>query len=384
LIHFICAFIRLISPPAKYLPPNQGETLQNRWKSSFSERAVDWVAAALRLLPPEAAHDLAIAFLKGGLATPFKTPELSMASALPTRVAGIGSLPHPIALAAGFDKQALAVSGLAQLGFSAVELGTVTPLAQSGNPKPRLFRVKDAHAVINRFGFNSQGMGAFADNLKAFDRRDLPQVKIGVNVGKNKQTPDESAAKDFLIQLRQFAPVADYLVVNLSSPNTPGLRGLAQPAFVAELSQNLDPQITGKVWIKFDPDSPKRDFQAVVESVEKNGFAGVVLTNTHRVEWPEAGGLSGAPLAVASTQRLEWAYEVLQGRLPMIASGGVMSGIDVFQKLARGASLVQVYTAMIYRGPWVVLKLLRELDAEMRLRGFKSVQEVIGSHYIGG
>jgi dihydroorotate dehydrogenase len=363
---------------------SDGDDVAQNSEVSLSERTLGFASSLLRCLPPELSHDLAILFLSQALTKHFKTPEFETHTSFASSIEGIGKLAHPIGLAAGFDKQAQVIAGLSQLGFSALELGTVTPLAQPGNPKPRVFRIKDAHALVNRFGFNSCGMGAFADNLKKFDRRLAPQMKIGVNVGKNKQTTDEAAAKDFLVQLRQFAPLADYLVVNLSSPNTPGLRGLAQPAFVSELRQNLDSNIAAKTWIKLDPDSAKKDFQAVVESVEKQGFAGVVLTNTHRVEWPEAGGLSGAPLAVASTQRLEWAYEVLQGRLPMIASGGVMSGIDVFQKLARGASLVQVYTAMIYRGPWIVLKLLRELDAEMRLRGMKTVQDVIGSHYLGG
>ena len=180
--------------------------------------------------------------------------------------------------------------------------------------------------------------------------------------------------------MQLLLPLARYCVCNLSSPNTPGLRSLANPDFIEQLSQAAASD-KHRIWIKLDPDMDRVTFQRLVESVTQCGFRGLILSNTHKVNWPESGGLSGSPLAVAAAKRLEWAYEVHRGAIPMIGVGGINSGYDAFERLARGASAIQIYTALVYRGPWAVALILLELMAEMRARGFNSVSDVIGSHY---
>jgi dihydroorotate dehydrogenase len=342
----------------------------------------DIAAALARLLPAETAHHFGIWSLGCGLDRWLPKPDFRLDPKWSIEVPGIGRLPHPLCLGAGFDKDALASRGLSRLGFAMIELGTVTPRPQAGNPSPRLFRYADQHAIINRMGFNSEGMNQVAarvERLRADQRS--PLAKIGINLGKNKETSDEQAMREFILLAQRFDKLADYLVINLSSPNTPGLRGLARPEFVGEMALSLGP-IARKTWIKFDPDTDKPKFQALIQSCIDNHLAGVVLTNTHRVEWPEPGGQSGHPLSVQSTTRLEWAHEVHQGKLAMIASGGVLSGLDAFHKIARGATAVQLWSALVYRGPWVVYKILTELGFELKLRGFDSVQAAVGSHYL--
>jgi dihydroorotate dehydrogenase len=342
----------------------------------------DIAAAVARFLPAETAHHLGVWSLACGLDRCLPKPKFQINPMLTIQVPGIGRLQHPLCLAAGFDKDAHASRGLSRLGFSMIELGTITPRPQAGNPKPRLFRYADQHAIINRMGFNSEGMDQVAARVESLrsDQR-APLAKIGINLGKNKETSDDQAMREFILLAQRFDKLSDYLVINLSSPNTPGLRGLARPEFVGELALSLG-SVARKTWIKFDPDTDRVKFQSLIQSCVDNHLAGVVLTNTHRVEWPEPGGQSGHPLSVQSTTRLEWAHDVHRGGLPMIASGGVFSGLDAFQKIARGASAVQLWSALVYRGPWVVFKVLEELCAELKLRGFNSVQEAIGSHYL--
>lgn len=337
-------------------------------------------AAALRCLPPETAHEVASFFLRSGLTKPlgFSLPDKNGMD-LSVSAPGIGDLSHPIGLAAGFDKNGTMISGLAGLGFSFMEVGTVTPQPQPGNPKPRIFRLPEQRAIINRMGFNSDGSPAVYRRLNELQWPHNPMV-LGINVGKNKVTAPDVAIEDFVSGLETFQALGRFFVVNLSSPNTEGLRDLANEDFVRLLAQRK-PDLLAKLWIKLDPDMPKDSLQRLVEVIADCGFRGVVLTNTRKVQSPQTGGLSGHPLSIASTVRLEWAHEVHQGRLGMIASGGVLTGSDVFEKLARGAACVEIYTAMIYRGPLVVIEMLGELMNELRLRGFVKVADAIGSFY---
>jgi dihydroorotate dehydrogenase len=266
------------------------------------------------------------------------------------------------------------------MGFSFLEIGTVTPLAQYGNPKPRVFRSPEQKALINRMGFGNDGSFNIAARLKK-EEWNLDKIPLAINIGKNKTTVPEKAIDDYLQVLDVFKELSSFFVLNVSSPNTPGLRDLVSQEFFEELSQRIPKAALHKVWIKLDPDMDKKKFQRIVQVIAERGFQGLVLTNTHKVDWPQSGGQSGHPLSILSSARLEWAHEVHKGDLPMIASGGILSGIDIFEKLARGASAVEVYTAMVYRGPWAVKNLLKELSEELKLRGFSSVKEVIGSYY---
>jgi dihydroorotate dehydrogenase len=209
-------------------------------------------------------------------------------------------------------------------------------------------------------------------------------IPVGVNLGKNKQTLTGNAISDYLKGLIHFKNLGSYIVINISSPNTPGLRELANPEFIRQLKSEIEmqvPELLKKIWIKLDPDLSRKEFMALVEAITAERFAGLILSNTHRVAWPEAGGMSGHVLSHLSSERLTWAHEVHRGGLPMIGSGWVLSGVDVFHKLARGASAVQIYTALVYRGPWAVLHMLEELKAEMLLHGYKKASDVIGCHY---
>jgi dihydroorotate dehydrogenase len=325
------------------------------------------------------AHQIALRAMASSLRSFLpRPPETGLSRDLSTQLPGIGELRHPVGLAAGYDKDATAIQGWGRMGFSFGEVGTVTPRPQPGNDRPRLWRQKDQMALVNRMGFNGQGVERVAARLSAaaWDHDALP---LGVNAGKNKLTPQEDAYRDYVEVIHRCQNLARFFVVNVSSPNTPGLRGLATPEFLGELAQELGPKILPRVWVKYDPDMNKASFQALVEATEKWGFQGLVLTNTHRVEWPWQGGQSGHSLATPAAQRLDWAYEVHQGRLPMIASGGILSGGDVFQRLIRGASAVEIFTALVYRGPWAVALILGELEAELHLCQAKSVTEVIGS-----
>lgn len=243
-----------------------------------------------------------------------------------------------------------------------------------------MFRYPEQMAIINRMGFNSSGASEVSERLRR--RKWLhDRAPLGINVGKNKITPDERAIDDYVRCLQAFQGLGRYYVINISSPNTPGLRQLASIEFLEQLASQLGQQVHN-VWVKLDPDMDGDRFRKIVESVVQLGFQGLVLANTHRVDWPQAGGLSGHPLAIRATKCLEWAHEVHQGDLPVIASGGILSGLDVFERIARGAMAVQIYTALVYRGPWAVVELLIELQAAMRQRGFTTLDDVRGSYYL--
>lgn len=347
-------------------------------------------AKALQLLPPEAAHDLGMQLLAldplrffAEDSPPFAVLErqgLGCKASLP----GIGELPHPIGLAAGFDKNAVALKALARIGFSHIEIGAVTPRPQKGNPKPRLFRYRENLALVNRMGFNNDGVKKISDRLRfhgSFVANDsCAPCAIGVNIGKNKDTPPDGAIDDFMEVHAAFKDLARFFVINLSSPNTPGLRELATPEFIAELARRFGPEIQ-KIWIKFDPDMNRDSFQKLVEATGAGGFGGLVLTNTQRVNKPESGGLSGQLLFGRANTVLEWAWDVHRGKIPMIGVGGIMSGGDILDKIMRGANAVQIYTALAFQGPLVVANLMAGLGVEMRRRGFSSLEGARGAYY---
>ncbi len=344
------------------------------------------LGAFLRCFPAEFAHQVVVGTLARLPPASLKLlPQLELGKSLATTLPGVGGLAHPLGLAAGFDKSARCFPQLGSLGFALLEVGTITPLPQGGNPKPRIFRLPEQRALINRLGFNNDGLEVISQRIEKGLVREKTSP-LGINLGMNKATPLALAMGDYLKGLRKLHLVGDYFVVNISSPNTPLLRSLAKAEFIQELSQEVRAEfgegLLPRLWIKLDPDLPKKSFQGLIASIAATHFAGVILSNTHKVNAPWAGGISGHPLALASTACLEWAWEVHRGSLAMMASGGVLSGEDVFQKIIRGAAVVQLYTAMVYRGPWVVWELLNELGEALALRGFPTVSEARGSYYL--
>jgi dihydroorotate dehydrogenase len=284
---------------------------------------------------------------------------------------------NPIGLAAGYDKDGIATHGLACLGFGHLELGTVTPAPQSGSPRPRVFRLVADEALVNRMGFPNRGGRALARRLGRGRPKD---VVIGVNLGKAADTPLDEAAADYRGLVSEFFGLADYLVLNLSSPNTPGLRRLQDAPALARLLEEVNQERrrleakTGQkvpILAKLSPDLEPRALQAAVETIAGAGLEGIVATNTTlnreglaSAEAAEAGGLSGAPLRGRSTDFLRRIVDVTKGSLPVVGVGGVMDSKTAREKLEAGACLVQVYTGLVYRGPGLVRDILRDLAAD--------------------
>ena len=309
---------------------------------------------------------------------------------MPTKVMGL-TFPNPVGLAAGMDKNGAHIDALFALGFGFVEIGTVTPRPQPGNPKPRMFRLPQYQAVINRLGFNNEGVDALVRNVEAA-RRD--RGLLGINIGKNKDTANERAASDYLYCLERVYPLADYVTVNISSPNTPGLRALQTKAALEELlgrlaqaRDSLPAEGRVPMFLKVAPDLEDGEVEAIVETVVANGLHGIIVSNT-TITRPslaskhagEAGGLSGAPLTQLSTQMLGLFHHAAAGRVALIGAGGIGSGEDAYAKLRAGASAVQLYSAMVYGGPGLVTRIKRDLAACLRRDGFASVAAAVGAN----
>ena len=316
---------------------------------------------------------------------------------LATRVFGL-EFPNPIGMAAGFDKEAAVADALLAIGFGFTEAGTVTPKPQPGNPKPRLFRLTEDEAVINRLGFNSGGVVRFAERL-AQRRADHRDGIVGANVGKNKVAEDATA--DYVACIEAVCPYADYLVCNISSPNTPGLRALQAKGPIRELlaASLAARQRTAKtpltpppMFVKIAPDLSEHELADIAEVAHETGVDGIIVANTTLARPPllrsrdrgETGGLSGRPLMAASTACLATMYRLVNGRMPLIGSGGVASGADAYAKIRAGASLVQLYSAMVFHGPALIVRIKRELVALLKRDGFKSVAQAVGADHRTG
>lgn len=335
---------------------------------------------ALFSLDPERAHRLSLWALRSRLAGRL-TPRRGDDPVLATRLWSI-DFPNPIGLAAGFDKDAEVCDAVLDLGFGFVEAGTVTPRPQPGNSGRRLFRLTDDEAVINRFGFNSGGLDAFVARLRRRRRRGV----VGANIGKNRDTVD--AAADYVTGLTAIGGLADYVVVNVSSPNTPGLRALQGRAQIEDLLGRLQASRAGRsppLLVKVAPDLDDRELRDVAEAALAAGIDGVILGNTTVSRPPlrsadrgAEGGLSGRPLFALSTERLAALYAITGGRIPIIGCGGVASGADAYAKIRAGAALVQLYSALVFQGPGVVRRINRDLAALLRRDGFAAVRDAVG------
>jgi dihydroorotate dehydrogenase len=327
-------------------------------------------------LEPEAAHRLTIQMIRlAGIFSPI-TWLLKKMYAVPEKPVDLFGLhfQNPVGLAAGYDKDGTAFRGLSTLGFGHIEIGTVTPHPQPGNPKPRLFRLVEDQGLINRMGFPGRGADFMAKHLTSPRPRGLI---LGVNLGKNKDTPLEDAARDYLALTRRFLPLADYLAINISSPNTVGLRKLQGSEMLNHLLKAVarervnSLQHTAKktpILVKLAPDLTSDELDSAIDVILDSGMDGVIAVNTtlgrgglRSIHFQESGGLSGEPLRGRSEACLNWIVKKLDGRLPIVSVGGIMNPIDARHRLEAGASLVQIYTGLVYAGPGLVRQIVTVL-----------------------
>jgi len=328
-------------------------------------------------LDAETAHRATISALS--VAPPLPLP--SFDPSLTSAVAGL-SFPSPVGLAAGFDKDAVVPDAMLGLGFGFVEVGTLTPRPQPGNPKPRLFRLKEDRAVINRMGFNNGGQAAAVERLGERRRRGI----VGVNVGANKDSANRIA--DYVAGVKAMSPVADYLTVNISSPNTPGLRNLQAGGELVELLQAVrDVRLPGiPIFLKVAPDLKQGDHERIVRVAVDHGIDALIVANTtvsrpplKSVQRGEAGGLSGRPIRTLALEQLRLFRAASGGQIPLIAVGGIESGHDAWERIVAGASLVQLYSAMIYEGPGLARRIAKELHTLLGVSQMASISEAVGS-----
>jgi dihydroorotate dehydrogenase len=351
-------------------------------------------------LPPETAHELSLRTLAAVLRP--ETLRKAVCSRLltspfgPLKRFGL-TFDNPVGLAAGLDKNATATSALAALGFGFVEVGSVTNFPQPGSPKPRLFRLPLDKALINRAGFNNDGTAVVCQRLS----RGRPSCVLGINIGKSKVVDLKDAEADYLASFELAHSIADYVVVNVSSPNTPNLRELQRPAALNSLLRSLQAknfELSGMsngrsavpVLVKIAPDLTGLELAEIVDIVLETGIAGIIATNTtvgrsglktqqSNVETIGAGGLSGAPLRDMSTGIVANLFRLTKGRIPIVGTGGVFTAEDAWEKICAGASLIQLYTGMIYEGPLVAWKINRRLKSIFDDSGFETLDEAIGS-----
>jgi dihydroorotate dehydrogenase len=350
--------------------------------------------SVLRWLEAEWVHHVALFWLRFWMAVPLVGALVRRAlrsDAPELRVSALGlSFEHPIGLAAGFDKNATAYEALAALGFGHVEVGTVTAHAQPGNPKPRLFRLPADRALVNRMGFNNLGASVVATHLT--QARSVP---LGVNIGKTKVVPEAEAIVDYVTSARLLGPLADYVVVNVSSPNTPGLRALQAVELLRPLLAAVKAELAASparrpLLVKIAPDLSDEDIDAIADLALELGLDGIIATNTtisraglrtpkERVEACGAGGLSGAVLKARSLEVLERLYRRVGKRLTLVSVGGIETAEDVWARLCAGASLVQIYTGFVYGGPLTVWGMHRGLKRLLERSKLRSLEAVIGS-----
>jgi dihydroorotate dehydrogenase len=305
------------------------------------------------------------------------------------------TFPNPLGLAAGFDKDGEAALAWPLMGFGFAELGTVTRFPQPGNPAPRLFRLVEDEAVLNRMGFNNQGAEALAARLKPIWRYQRPAIPIGINLGKSKVTALADAAADYGYSFQQLKTLGDYFVVNVSSPNTPGLRNLQAAEHLTPILETLQQQNTEAkpLLVKIAPDLNWADIDVVIELAQTYGLAGIIATNTtiarqglktqmlpttRRPITEEAGGISGAPLRQRSTEVIRYIYQKTNGQMPIIGVGGIFSAADAWDKITAGACLLQVYTGWVYEGPWMVRRILEGLLHKLDEHGLESIGGAVG------
>lgn len=343
-------------------------------------------------LPPETAHEFALhslSFIKTFIGHPFESPALN------TDLFDLW-FKNPVGLAAGFDKNGIALESLAALGFGFIEAGTVTYHAQPGNPRPRMFRLSEDRALINRAGFNNAGAAAFAKRVE----RHRPDCVLGISIGKSKITPLEQATEDYLASFELVYRLADYIAINVSSPNTPQLRELQQSDQLTSLltalqTRNHELQKTTArpspvpLLVKISPDLEHRDLEIIVDVIQRLKIDGIIATNTTvsrdnlrtnraHVDACGEGGLSGKPLADRSTKMIAQLYELTGGRIPLIGVGGIFTAEDAWEKICAGASLVQLYTGFIYQGPGVVRQINHGLVRILERERFANIGEAVG------
>ncbi|HPF47369.1 MAG: quinone-dependent dihydroorotate dehydrogenase [Alphaproteobacteria bacterium] len=335
------------------------------------------------LISPEQAHSLAILALKSGLLPSGDVPKSTILNQSIWNL----DFPNPVGLAAGFDKNAEVYEPMLKQGFGFVETGTVTPLAQAGNEMPRIFRLTEDKAVINRLGFNNKGLEYYLARLAA---RGKSNGIVGANIGANKLSDDQ--IEDYVIGLKRLLGLADYFTINISSPNTPGLRALQGKEALDELLSKLKAvrdqaglENAPPLILKIAPDLNDQECADIAEIILKHKMDGLIVSNT-TLSRPnlvssfkdEAGGLSGAPLFELSTEILSKMYKLTSGKIPLIGVGGVSNGEQAYRKIKAGASLVQLYSALVYHGPGLVRKINRELENLLKKDGFRNITEAIG------
>mgnify|MGYP001277102457 CR=1 FL=1 len=350
--------------------------------ASAADAAYALVRPLVHASDGEAAHDLTL----GALQLLPRARRALTSPALATELAGL-RFPNPVGLAPGFDKDARVAHAMPRFGFGFVEVGTLTPMPQEGNPRPRLFRLVEDRAVINRMGFNNGGQAEAIERIRCLRHHGLP-VPLGINIGANKDSVDRIA--DYAKGTAAMAPFADYLTVNISSPNTPGLRALQDRGALEALLDGVaaaQPQGAAKpVFLKVAPDLEPDDIDDIVAVALGKGLAAVIVSNT-TITRPElmsrhageAGGLSGAPLAALALQRLRNFRAASGGTLPLIAAGGIASAEQAWERIRAGASLVQIYSAMVYEGPGLAARIARGLESLAARDGFARIAEAVGT-----
>jgi dihydroorotate dehydrogenase len=342
----------------------------------------------LRLLPPETAHEITIKLLKSNLI--LKKKHTKIYKNLQQTILGI-SFKNPIGLAAGFDKNAEVINQMLSYGFGFVEVGTVTPNSQLGNEKPRVFRLVEDEAIINHLGFNNKGSEKFLSNIKSFyEYKDLSEI-VGINIGKNKSTQND--IDDYLYCVEKLGMYSDYITINISSPNTPGLRDLQLRGRIETLVKKIQAkqseieQLEKKpIFIKISPDLDDEQLRDIALMSLANNVNGLIISNS-TIQRPdtlisdhknELGGLSGKPIFLNSTILLKKMYSLTNGQITLIGVGGISSGYECYEKIKAGASLVQLYTALVYQGPKMVNKILKELNELITIDGYKNISDAIG------